>query len=444
MRAAKGYPIGMLVVCVAMAACIGTASADWVTTTVAAGRGPWAVTLNPVTNKIYVANLGSDNVTVIDGATNGTLTVDVGDSPVAVAVNPVTNKVYVANQGSDNVTVIDGTTNTTTTVPTDSGPCAVAVNPVTNKIYVANGSSNSVTVIDGATNDTAAAAAGARPIAVAVNPLTNKIYIANYNSNDVTVIDGATNATTTVATGRYPCAVSVNPVSNRIYVVNHGAEGDVTAITNAPVRDTKVHAAFDRLPGDTTSLARPVLTGKGVNRSSPNSTGMMGVGNHLSTAQQAWDWATVTSGAGTDSITWTYSWGTDSLLPGENFVCCVPLEDEAAVTNNLGLGTPFAGNLEVYPVYRVGFAGGVEEGHKPRAPSSKLEPTVVRGVLFLPGDRRPGTGDRAALLDISGRKVLDLKPGSNDVRALAPGVYFVIEAQAQAQAQAIRKVVVTR
>jgi hypothetical protein len=35
--------------------------------------------------------------------------------------------------------------------------------------------------------------------------------------------------------------------------------------------------------------------------------------------------------------------------------------------------------------------------------------------------------------------VLELKPGANDVRALAPGVYFVREAQAQAQA--VRKIV---
>jgi hypothetical protein len=60
---------------------------------------------------------------------------------------------------------------------------------------------------------------------------------------------------------------------------------------------------------------------------------------------------------------------------------------------------------------------------------------VVRGVLLLPEatSRIP----QAALLDISGRKVLELKPGANDVRGLAPGVYFVREAQAQA----VRKVV---
>jgi hypothetical protein len=36
-----------------------------------------------------------------------------------------------------------------------------------------------------------------------------------------------------------------------------------------------------------------------------------------------------------------------------------------------------------------------------------------------------------------------LRPGPNDVSRLAPGVYFVIEAQAQAQAQAVHKVVLT-
>ena len=80
-----------------------------------------AVAVNPVTNKIYVAN-SSGTVTVIDGATNTTTTVAAGTAPIAVAVNPVTNKIYVANQGSNNVTVIDGATNTTTTVAAGTTP----------------------------------------------------------------------------------------------------------------------------------------------------------------------------------------------------------------------------------------------------------------------------------------------------------------------------------
>ena len=55
-------------------------------------------------------------MTVIDGASNTTTTVSAGIGPNALAVNPVTNKIYVANYGSNNVTVINGAKNTTATV----------------------------------------------------------------------------------------------------------------------------------------------------------------------------------------------------------------------------------------------------------------------------------------------------------------------------------------
>ena len=54
----------------------------------------------------------------------------------------------------------------------------------------------------------------------------------------------------------------------------------------------------------------------------------------------------------------------------------------------------------------------------------RVTPTVVRGVLPL----APGAGgptQLASLHDASGRKVMDLRPGDNDIRRLAPGVYFL-------------------
>ncbi|MCX6843948.1 MAG: hypothetical protein NTX53_16925 [candidate division WOR-3 bacterium] len=100
----------------------------------------------------------------------------------------------------------------------------------------------------------------------------------------------------------------------------------------------------------------------------------------------------------------------------------------------------------MYPVYRMGRSGGVEEGFQPQAAGSKLEPTIIRGVLFVSDDRRPGTADRAALLDIAGRKVAELRPGANDVRALAPGVYFVRSepSAVSRQPSAVTKVVIQR
>jgi hypothetical protein len=81
---------------------------------------------------------------------------------------------------------------------------------------------------------------------------------------------------------------------------------------------------------------------------------------------------------------------------------------------------------------------GVEEWQF-QATGGNPAPTVVRNILFLPeaSSREP---QAANLLDAAGRKVLELHSGANDIRRLAPGVYFIREAQAQV----VRKVVITR
>jgi hypothetical protein len=81
---------------------------------------------------------------------------------------------------------------------------------------------------------------------------------------------------------------------------------------------------------------------------------------------------------------------------------------------------------------------GVEEDRWPSACGSNSTATIVRGVLFLTGDRRQKTKDHAALLDAAGRKVMELQPGPNDVRHLGPGVYFV------SSPASVGKVVLTR
>jgi hypothetical protein len=87
----------------------------------------------------------------------------------------------------------------------------------------------------------------------------------------------------------------------------------------------------------------------------------------------------------------------------------------------------------------------VAEEHSADGP--RLAATIVRGVLFLGGDcPRTGTVPKAVLLDISGRKVIDLKPGANDVRSLAPGVYLVRSepSAVSREPSAVTKVIVTR
>jgi hypothetical protein len=57
----------------------------------------------------------------------------------------------------------------------------------------------------------------------------------------------------------------------------------------------------------------------------------------------------------------------------------------------------------------------------PVAGNLLLNATVVRGALWL------GGGKLAVLTDITGRKVAVLHPGENNLRRLAPGVYFVTD-----------------
>jgi len=85
---------------------------------------------------------------------------------------------------------------------------------------------------------------------------------------------------------------------------------------------------------------------------------------------------------------------------------------------------------------------GVEEVTESEGEMTKAA-AVVRGVLFLGASSNQQSAFRAELLDISGRKVISLTPGANDVRSLAPGVYFVTVSGERCTVYA-RKVVVTR
>jgi hypothetical protein len=73
----------------------------------------------------------------------------------------------------------------------------------------------------------------------------------------------------------------------------------------------------------------------------------------MSTAQSSWGNASIINGAGTDSAIWTWVWGTDTLLWGENFLCAVALDSQTTSTNNHGIGTSLSGNITVYPIYRI-------------------------------------------------------------------------------------------
>src|SRR4051812_20080499 len=83
--------------------------------------------------RIYVSNQLDNTVSVIDGGTHKIVaTVRVGVSPAEMAVSPDRRSVYIANTGSDTVSVLDTADNTIAraiALPRGSGPTGVALNP---------------------------------------------------------------------------------------------------------------------------------------------------------------------------------------------------------------------------------------------------------------------------------------------------------------------------
>ena len=69
---------------------------------------PDGIAVTPDGSRVYVANRGTNNVTVIDtGADSVLADVSVGAAPHGVSVTPDGTKVYVANMENNNVSVID-------------------------------------------------------------------------------------------------------------------------------------------------------------------------------------------------------------------------------------------------------------------------------------------------------------------------------------------------
>ncbi len=240
-------------------------SNDQIISTIKVESFPYDLDINPFNNRIYVTNRGSDSVSVIDGSTNAKLAnITVGRSPVGVVVNPSSNWIYVTNINSKSISVIDGISNTVVkTIPITGIPYAVDVNPLTNRIYVSDFGDNVILVIDGSSNKVIGSIpVGDRPSGINVNIRQNIVYVANYLSNTVSIVN-ATNykLIKNIPVGKSPVGISMNPVTKKIYVSNIG-DNTVSVIDtgmNIKLHDISLdHTATNRAKNSDPILNLPV------------------------------------------------------------------------------------------------------------------------------------------------------------------------------------------
>ena len=198
--------------------------------TIPVGGSLEGITVDEFIDTVYVANALNDSISVINGTTNELvinqttnqpLKIPVGDEPRDIALyhdedtfDDITNTeyavAYVANSGSDSVSVIDArtnelvinqTTNQPLKIPVGDEPTDIAVNELTNTVYVANWGSEGISVIDGETNEL-------------MTGVT--FHVEPFNSGYIVCDDPATKRTNTISDLTTPPHLA--PIGQYIYV----------------------------------------------------------------------------------------------------------------------------------------------------------------------------------------------------------------------------------
>jgi 6-phosphogluconolactonase (cycloisomerase 2 family) len=159
------------------------------TGTVASGSGPNALTIDPASKYVYVANQGDNNVGQYTINSDGSLTpmtpavVPCGTKPVGIAIDPTGKYVYVANQGDG---IVAGTISQFSVDPTTGGLTALST----------------------------AATAGVGVSSVAIDPLGQYLYATNRGSTTVSQFKVGTTGilapmtSPTVTAGMHPTAIA--------------------------------------------------------------------------------------------------------------------------------------------------------------------------------------------------------------------------------------------
>lgn len=135
-------------------------------------------------------------------------------------------KLYVANIASGSVTVLDRDGKASVTVPTGAGAEGIDLSPDGRELWVANRSDDSVSVLDTRTTKVVATfpSGGKFPIRVRFAPDGKSVWISNANDGKVAVFDHATRKLLgTIDVPETPIGIVFSPDGARAFVACAGA-----------------------------------------------------------------------------------------------------------------------------------------------------------------------------------------------------------------------------
>jgi len=146
----------------------------------------------PDERKLYVANIGSGSVTVIERATDQVKSVPTAAGSEGIDITPDGREVWVANRGANTLSVLDVAADRVVASFESGGqmPIRVKFTPDGREAWVSNARSNTVSVFDASARKLVATIeVGAVPVGIQMAPDGKHAFVANTNANQVTVMD---------------------------------------------------------------------------------------------------------------------------------------------------------------------------------------------------------------------------------------------------------------
>lgn len=208
-------------------------------------RQPHGIWVSRDGSKLWVTCEGNQSVLELDSASGKILKIWKTNQQVSHMVVPTLDegKLYVANIGSGSVTVIDRSADTVKSIPTGAGAEGIAVRPDGSEVWVANRATNTISVIRVA-DDTVVAtleSGGQFPIRIKFTPDGKQAWVSNARSNTVAVFDVASRALLdTIQVGTVPVGILITPDGRRAFVANTNAN----QVTVIDVRQRKIVGSF--------------------------------------------------------------------------------------------------------------------------------------------------------------------------------------------------------
>ncbi len=242
----------------------------------ATGLNPRAMATDPANKFVFVANQGSNSISVYQVDSSTGLLTEVTGSPFATGAAPsgvaaAATAIIVANQGAGTASVYTFDQNgkltlAGTPVPAGTSPTSVDVDSSGKLVYIADSAGNSVTAftLSGSTLSAVAGspfAAGTTPVHVRV--VGSNLFVANAGSNNVSAYAINTGSGVLTAASGSPFAAGTAPVysaagnsGKTLFVANQGSSnisafqvgsgGALSAVSGSP---------FATLAASTSALA---------------------------------------------------------------------------------------------------------------------------------------------------------------------------------------------